>query len=226
MTPRAEKRLIAGPAGKIELALDWPLGAAATGIACVGHPHPLYGGTMDNKVAATIARTFAALGWLAVRFNFRGVGASDGTHDAGHGETEDFLHVLRTVPDLDGVGARLPKTYPVALAGFSFGSFVAACAAKSLSANARPADYLILVGAAAGKWSMPDVRSDTLVIHGENDETIALSAVLDWARPLSLPVLVIPGADHYFHRRLPLLKARISAHIRGMSQFDAADQSH
>jgi uncharacterized protein len=129
MTPRAEKRLIAGTAGRIEVALDWPLASPVAGVACIGHPHPLYGGTMDNKVAATIARTFAALGWLAVRFNFRGVGASDGTHDAGHGETEDFLHVLRTVPALAGIAERLPATYPLALAGFSFGSFVAARAA-------------------------------------------------------------------------------------------------
>jgi alpha/beta superfamily hydrolase len=226
MNPRAEKRQIAGPAGPIEIALDWPQAAAAGGLACVGHPHPLYGGTMDNKVAATIARTFAALGWLAVRFNFRGVGASGGTHDAGHGETDDFLHVLRTVPTLPGAQERLPSSFPVALAGFSFGSFVAARAAQVLTAEARPPDYLVLVGAAAGKWPMPEVRSDTLVIHGENDETIALAAVLDWARPQGLPILVIPGADHFFHRRLPTLKARISAHIRGVSQFDAADQSH
>lgn len=226
MSPRAEKRLVAGPAGQIEVALDWPHMPVATGVACIGHPHPLYGGTMDNKVAATIARTFAALGWLALRFNFRGVGASEGTHDTGIGETDDFLHVLRSVPALPEVRERLPSTSPLALAGFSFGSFVAARAAAALAAGARPADYLVLVGAAAGKWPMPDVRADTLVIHGENDETIALAAVLDWARPQGLPVLVIPGADHFFHRRLPLLKARISAHIRGMSQFDAAEQSH
>jgi len=226
MTPRGEKRLIDGPAGRIEVALDWPSGPVTGGVACIGHPHPLYGGTMDNKVAATIARSFASLGWLALRFNFRGVGASDGAHDNGDGETEDFLHVLRTVPALADVAARLPAAAPVALAGFSFGSFVAARAAQSLAEGGRPADYLVLVGAAAGKWPMPDVRADTLVIHGENDETIALAAVLDWLRPHGVPVLVIPGADHFFHRRLPVLKARISAHIRGVSQFDAASQSH
>jgi alpha/beta superfamily hydrolase len=226
MTPRAEKRQIDGPAGRIELALDWPHTPSAGGIACVGHPHPLYGGTMDNKVAATIARTFSSLGWLAIRFNFRGVGHSEGAHDHGEGETLDFLHVLRSVPGLDGVRERLAADRPVALAGFSFGSFVAARAARSLTEQARPPDYLVLVGAAAGKWPMPDVRTDTLVIHGELDETISLPAVLDWARPQGLPVLVIPGADHFFHRRLPTLKARISAHIQGMSQFDAAVQSH
>ncbi len=226
MTARAEKKLIEGPAGRIEVALDWPPSGPATGVACIGHPHPLYGGTLDNKVAATVARTFASLGWLSLRFNFRGVGASEGSHDEGRGETDDFLHVLHTVPTLPGVQDRLAASRTTALAGFSFGSFVAARAAQRLAANARPADYLVLVGAAAGKWPMPEVRGDTLVIHGENDETIGLPAVLDWARPIGLPVLVIPGADHFFHRRLGVLKARISAHIRGVSQFDAADQSH
>lgn len=226
MSARLEKKLIDGPAGRIEVVLDWPTAAQATGVACIGHPHPLYGGTLDNKVAATMARTFAALGWLSLRFNFRGVGASDGLHDNGHGETDDFLHVLRIVPALAGVAERLASSRTIALAGFSFGSFVAARAAQALAAGSRPADYLVLVGAAAGKWPMPEVRADTLVIHGENDETIGLAAVLDWARPMGLPVLVIPGADHFFHRRLGVLKARISAHIRGVSQFDAAEQSH
>lgn len=226
MTPRADKRELAGAAGRIEVALDWPPAGALGGLAVIGHPHPLYGGTMDNKVAATIARTFAALGWLAVRFNFRGVGASEGVHDHGAGETDDFLQVLAAVSQWPDVAARLPAAGPVAVAGFSFGSFVAARAAQRLTQAARPADYLILVGAAAGKWPLPEVRGDTLVIHGEQDETIPLATVLDWARPQALPVLVIPGADHFFHRKLGHLKARISAHIRGMSQFDGAQQSH
>lgn len=223
---RVEKRSIAGAAGEIELTLDWPEVQPAPGWALVGHPHPLYGGSMDNKVAATIARTFAALGWLAVRFNFRGVGASEGVHDDGRGETEDFLHLLRVVPALDGVRERLVASPRIALSGFSFGSFVAASAAHALAAEGKAADALVLVGAAAGKWPMPVVPPETLVIHGENDETIALDAVLNWARPLGLPILVIPGADHFFHRRLGILKARISAHIRGMQQFDAITQSH
>jgi alpha/beta superfamily hydrolase len=225
MTPRAEQRELAGAAGRIEVALDWPVAEAAAGVAVIGHPHPLYGGTMDNKVAATIARAFAALGWLAVRFNFRGVGASEGTHDHGDGETEDFLHVLSAVARWPDVAARLPAAPPVALAGFSFGSFVAARAAQQLAQAQRAPQALILVGAAAGKWPMPEVPADTLVIHGEQDETITLAAVLDWARPQGLPVLVVPGADHFFHRKLGTLKARISAHIRGMSAFDGVRQS-
>lgn len=223
---RVEKRLLAGAAGPIELMLDWPGPQPIPGLAVVGHPHPLYGGTMDNKVAATIARTFAALGWLAVRFNFRGVGASAGVHDDGKGETEDFLHVLRAVPTLEGVHELLAPAPRLALCGFSFGSFVAANAAQALARAGQPADALVLVGAAAGKWPMPEVSPEALVIHGEHDDTITLDAVLDWARPQGLPVLVIPGADHFFHRRLATLKARISAYIRGMLLIDAVGQSH
>jgi alpha/beta superfamily hydrolase len=231
MTPRSEQRELAGAAGRIQVALDWPAATAGSaepavaGLAVIGHPHPLYGGTMDNKVAATIARAFAGLGWLAVRFNFRGVGLSEGAHDHGDGETDDFLLVLDAAGKWSDVVRRLPATPRVALAGFSFGTFVAARAAQRLAQASRPADALVLVGAAAGKWPMPEVPGHTLVIHGEHDETITLAAVLDWARPQDLPVLVIPGADHFFHRKLGPLKARISAHIRGMSQFDGALQS-
>lgn len=219
---REDRRLIDGSAGRIELVLDVPEKDRYVGLAVVGHPHPLYGGTLDNKVAATIARSLAGLGWLTARFNFRGVGATEGTHDEGNGETDDFLHVVATVPVLPEFSARLPTPVPLALAGFSFGSFVAARGAQLLGArNPR----LILVGAAAGKWDMPKVAGGTLVIHGELDETIPLADVLEWARPQNLPVVVIPGADHFFHRRLSLLKALISAHFVGISSFDDAAQS-
>jgi alpha/beta superfamily hydrolase len=214
---------IAGAAGTIEFAADRPA-ATPQGIAYVGHPHPLFGGTLDNKVAATIARTFATLGWLAIRPNFRGVGKSAGSHDEGRGETEDFLRLIDTVPGLPefGLGADLP----VALAGFSFGSFVAAQAAQTLAAQQRAPRHLVLVGCAAGKWPMPEVAQGTLVIHGENDETVPLSAVLDWARPQGLPVVVVPGTGHFFHRRLPLLKALITTQILGMTVFDGHPQTH
>jgi alpha/beta superfamily hydrolase len=210
MTPRppirSERRLIDGPAGRIELALDAPAGAPA-GLAFIGHPHPLYGGTLENKVAATLARAFVGLGWLAVRPNFRGVGASEGSHDHGHGETDDFLHLIHSAPQwLAPDAGGLPR----ALAGFSFGSFVAAQAAARLT---PPALHLILVGAAAGKWPMPPVAADTLVIHGEFDETIPLAHVFDWARPQDLPVVVLPGADHFFHRRLATLKRLVCEHV-------------
>jgi uncharacterized protein len=208
VSPRTERRLVAGPAGRIEVALDWPDGAPI-GIAGIGHPHPLFGGTLDNKVASTLARAFVALGWLALRPNFRGVGQSEGTHDEGIGETSDFLHVLQAVP-----GDEL-ASLPRAIAGFSFGSFVAARAAAELGAAGAPPQHLVLVGAAAGKWPLPPVAAGALVIHGERDETIPLGAVFDWARPLDQPVVVIPGADHFFHRRLTLLKDLVVRHVAG-----------
>lgn len=211
MSPRTERRHVDGPAGRIELALDWP-DATARGWAFIGHPHPLYGGTLDNKVAATLARAFVALGWLALRPNFRGVGGSEGVHDHGEGETTDFLHVIAHARDW--LGAQAPAAdLPRALAGFSFGSFVAARAARTLAAQHQPVRHLVLVGCAAGKWPMPEARRDTLVIHGERDETIPLADVLDWARPQELPVVVLPGADHFFHRRLGPVKQLVMQHV-------------
>ncbi|HVG03819.1 MAG TPA: alpha/beta hydrolase [Burkholderiaceae bacterium] len=224
MPASIEKLLVDGPRGNIELALDWPANVPH-GIAFVGHPHPLFGGTLDNKVVATIARTFAGLGWLTVRLNFRGVGRSDGTHDEGRGETEDFLHLVDMVPTLPTIASKIPGPLPIALAGFSFGTFVAAKVAHTLAASNCAIKYVVLIGAAAGKWPMPDVVREALVIHGELDETIPLASVLDWARPQDLPIVVIPGADHFFHRRLGLLKRLISAHILGMPAIDAASQS-
>jgi alpha/beta superfamily hydrolase len=154
---------------------------------------------MDNKVAQTLARAFVALGYAAVRMNFRGVGKSEGEHDGGRGETDDMAllltHMQRQYPNL-----------PVALGGFSFGTFVQAQLQQRLIAQATPAERLVLVGTAAGKWAIPDVPTNTILIHGEYDDTIPLSNVLDWARPQDLPVIVIPGADHFFHRKLQHIK--------------------
>jgi alpha/beta superfamily hydrolase len=215
MHARSERRALAGPAGRIEVAIDWPDPAqhpAPAGTAFIGHPHPLYGGSLDNKVAATLARAFAALGWIALRPNFRGVGASEGAHDHGVGETDDFLHLIANARELLGRDAP-PDDAPRALAGFSFGSFVAARAARTLAARHQPVRHLVLVGSAAGKWEMPEIRRDTLVIHGENDDTIPLPDVLDWLRPQDVPLVVLPGADHFFHRRLGTLKQLVIRHV-------------
>ena len=190
---------IAGAVGNLECALDLPENDTPRGIALVAHPHPLYGGTMDNKVAQTLARAFVAIGYATARMNFRGVGKSEGEHDAGRGETDDMAllleHMQRELPGL-----------PVALAGFSFGTFVQSQLQQRLIAQGTPAERLVLVGSAAGKWAMPDVPANTILIHGELDDTIPLKDVLDWARPQDLPVLVIPGADHFFHRKLQHIK--------------------
>lgn len=227
MAPRTERRAFDGPVGKIEVAFDWPE-AEPVGFAFVGHPHPLYGGTLDNKVAATLARCFASLGWLALRPNFRGVGASAGSHDHGKGETDDLLHLIEHAPQWLGAETKLRDAAPVALAGFSFGSFVVSQAAQRLASDGRAPRHLVLVGSAAGKWPMPTVPADTLVIHGEHDETIALSAVLEWARPQDLPVVVLPGADHFFHRRLSILKSLMTTYItaREATAGDTGRASH
>ena len=198
MNANTQRFSIAGAVGALECALDLPQ-TEPRGLALVAHPHPLFGGTMDNKVTQTLARAFVALGYPAVRMNFRGVGKSEGEHDAGRGETDDMAlllaHMQRQYPHL-----------PVALGGFSFGTFVQAQLQQRLIAQGTPAERLVLVGTAAGKWSIPDVPPNTILIHGEHDDTIPLSAVLDWARPQDLPVIVIPGADHFFHRKLQHIK--------------------
>jgi len=219
--PISERRTLDGPAGHLECVIERPVGSVR-GFALIGHPHPLYGGSLDNKVAATLARAFLALGWVAVRPNFRGVGASQGTHDDGQGETQDFLFLAQQVPRLPQWKLLLPQPVPIALAGFSFGSYVAACAAQDLAQRSRPVQALVLVGTAAGKWPVPRVDPATLVIHGEVDTTIALSDVLRWARESDVPVVVIPGADHFFHRRLTTLKRLVVQNLAGAAQLAAA----
>jgi alpha/beta superfamily hydrolase len=218
---RSERRLVPGPAGRIEVALDWPDATAPRGVAHIAHPHPLYGGSLDNKVVSTLARVFCAQGWLAVRSNFRGVGATEGRHDDGRGELDDLMHLIGQVQWLPDAA---PAAVPVALAGFSFGSFVAARAAAQLRERGAAARHLVLVGAAAGKWPMPDVEPDTLVIHGEKDETILLADVFAWAGRGEVPVVVIPGADHFFHRRLPILKRLVTRHLlAAQAEFEGDD---
>ena len=198
MNKNSQKFYLTGHAGKMECLLDEPEGSPR-GIALVAHPHPLYGGTMENKVAQTLARAFVGLGSVTARFNFRGVGESEGTYDDGRGEVDDMevmlAHMLNEYPGL-----------PFTLGGFSFGTFVQAQLQQRLEAQGRPAERLVLVGTAAGKWPMPPVPLDTILIHGELDDTITLTQVFDWARPLDIPVTVIPGADHFFHRKLVHIK--------------------
>lgn len=219
MKPLAERHFVAGPAGRIEVLVECPPGVLR-GFAFIGHPHPLYGGTLDNKVAATLARAFLAMGWVAVRPNFRGVGASEGVHDDGRGETEDLLLLIDALPRWPQWAQRgLPPQVPLALAGFSFGSYVAAGAAQALAQLGRPVEALVLIGAAAGKWPLAAVGPQTVVIHGEVDETIPLADVLAWARGSEVPVIVVPGADHFFHRRLTVLKTLVMRNVLGAAQL-------
>lgn len=199
MRPPTRREFVDGPAGRIECAVDAPA-AAPRGVALVAHPHPLHGGSLDNKVAQTLARALAELGYVAWRPNFRGVGQSEGRHDEGRGEVDDLAAVLAHAEQAQGPG-------PVVLAGFSFGAAMQAKLTERLRDQGRTVERLVLVGVAVAHSTVPAVPAGTLVIHGEQDETVPLAAVLDWARPQDLPVTVLPGADHFFHRRLPLLRA-------------------
>lgn len=202
MNPRTEKTTWQGRTQTIEVAIDRPDTRTAIGVAILSHPHPLFGGTMDNKVVQTMARAFLQLGFITVRANFRGVGASSGEHDHGRGEAEDTLDVVhKAMADL-----MPPACSRLALGGFSFGAFVTTHVAKALAEQGITVDKQVLVGTACSRFEVAQVPADTLVIHGETDDTVPLSSVLDWARPQSLPVLVLPGVEHFFHGKLPLLK--------------------
>ncbi len=189
---------IDGPAGAIQAEVDEPA-SALRGVVVLCHPHPQHGGTMGNKVVQTLARAFVQMGYRAVRFNFRGVGQSAGVWDEGRGEVDDALAVIAAVRVAD---------LPMALGGFSFGGFIAAQAAAALAGHA-PIERLVLVGPATSRFPVPAVAADTVVVHGEADDVVPLSATLDWARPQALPVIVLPGVGHFFHGQLSLLKNQV-----------------
>ena len=201
MRATTRREFIEGPAGRIECAVDLPEGAPS-GVAVIAHPHPLHGGTLDNKVVQTLARAHVERGYAAYRPNFRGVGGSEGAYDEGRGEAEDLAAALAHAIASHGA-------LRVGLAGFSFG----AAMQLKLAARVHPAS-LVLAGVAVTHFDAPAAPAGTAVIHGEQDETVPLAAVLDWARPQDLPVIVLPGADHFFHRRLNVLRALVVQHLK------------
>ena len=194
MNSNTTRQMVAGPAGAIECAIDLPAGDAR-GTVVICHPHPQHGGTMDNKVVQTLARAVLALGWRSVRFNFRGIGASQGAWNEGVGEIDDALAVIAAFAE--------PAFM---LAGFSFGAFVASQAAARQPEGSKP-QRMVLVGPSTQKQVMAKVPADTVVVHGEIDDVVPLAATLAWARPQSLPVIVLPGVGHFFHGQLGLLKS-------------------
>jgi uncharacterized protein len=210
MNAHTEKLTLQGGAGSIEALRDLPDGKeypAPRGLAIITHPHPLFGGTMDNKVVQTLARAFTQAGWTALRFNFRGVGASQGVYDEGLGEADD----LRAVLELS-----CTEGTPVCLAGFSFGTFVASTVLQ-YAAQRNTLEKIVFVGTAASRFQIasiaPALHERTLVVHGEQDDTVPLASVMDWARPQLLPVTVIPAVGHFFHGQLPLLKSLVLRHL-------------
>jgi len=204
MNSATQSLTLVGGAGPIEALLDLPAGQPR-GTAVIAHPHPLFGGTMHNKVVQTLARAFVQAGWRVLRFNFRGVGASAGVYDEGRGEAQDMLALVQQ---------EAPEG-PLALAGFSFGAFVTSQALAALAP--RQPDKVVLVGTAASRFAVapiaPELHERTLVLHGESDDTVPLASVMDWARPQSLPVTVIPEVEHFFHGQLPLLKSLVLRHL-------------
>ena len=202
MNASTTRSSISGPAGSIECAADTPSGGAPRGVAVLCHPHPQHGGTMDNKVVQTLARAFVQLGYTAVRFNFRGIGASQGTYDEGRGEIDDAMAVIAAHRQLE---------ISLAIGGFSFGGAVASQAFKRLAESGQAAERLVLVGPAVLNFDVAAVPADTLVIHGELDDVVPLSAIFDWARPQALPVTVLPGAGHFFHGQLAVLKQIVTS---------------
>ena len=194
-----ERLFFTGDAGRIEVLADQPTGAPR-GLALIAHPHPQFGGTADNKVVQTLAKTFAELGYIALRPNFRGIGDSLGDYDRGVGETDDLVGVAEQARTRYG-------ELPIVLAGFSFGGYVQTRVAQRVTP-----ERMVLVAPATGylsgdrDYDTPPVRADTIVIHGEKDETVPLVNVLDWARPQDLPIIVVPEANHFFHRRLHIIK--------------------
>jgi alpha/beta superfamily hydrolase len=222
MNSRTMHHTISISVGLSELSIDFPEELLrdhtykVRGLALIGHPHPLLGGSMDNKVAQTLAKTMTMLGYVSVRPNFRGVGQSEGTFDDGVGEVDDLEQILAWMQKpsswLELLGAQENawfqevRSMPFVLAGFSFGSYVNSNLAQRLINRGKSPDRLVLVGSAAGKWDMPNIPPNTIVIHGELDETIPLKAVFEWLMSQETVVHVIPGADHFFHRKLHLIR--------------------
>jgi uncharacterized protein len=209
MNLKTQSRMVDGPAGPIQCAIDEPELAPPLGVALVCHPHPQFGGTLDNKVVQTLARSFVQLGWRSVRFNFRGVGQSAGQWDSGVGELDDAQAVLQAFAQTE----KRDNATPLALAGFSFGGYVASWIAQRLP-HREQLKHLVLVGPAVANFKAAPVSADALVIQGEQDDVVPMGAVLDWARPQALPVTVVPGAGHFFHGQLGLLKQLVLRHCR------------
>ena len=205
MKPSTITHSIQGPAGQIQVAIDEPIqDATPLGVVVICHPHPLYGGTMENKVIQSISRACTRKGWRCIRFNYRGVEESQGTWDEGQGETDDAIAVIQAlhIPDK-----------PLALAGFSFGGFVAANLLQKYAPHHqpyKPIDHILLVSPAVINFPLPPVPNHTLVIHGETDEVVPLSGTMDWARNQNLPVMVVPGVGHFFHGQLTLLQHMVT----------------
>lgn len=198
--PNEQKFFVTGPAGKLETVVTLP-DDLPRGIAIVAHPHPLYQGSMDNKIVYILVRALVEQRYITAKFNFRGVGASEGSYTEGKGEIEDVLAVTQSVRERYDTGT---EPLPLTLAGFSFGGGVQAHVAQQLHPH-----KLILVAPAVERLQAPpviDCAEHILIIQGDQDTVIPLQSTLNWATPQTLPITVIPGAEHFFHGKLNTLK--------------------
>ena len=198
--PLTEPLVIEGPLGALQAIVDIPVDADASHVAVVCHPHPVYGGTMTNKVVHMLAKSFNERGAPAVRFNYRGVGASAGSYDEGNGETDDTLAVL------DWAARRWPGAQ-LWLGGFSFGGAIAIRAAV-----ARDVRRLVTVAPAIQRVSVESSRLPRcpwLLVQGDRDELVDAAEIQRWVASLTAPpaVALLPGVDHFFHSRLNELRA-------------------
>jgi uncharacterized protein len=206
MNSQTERLMLKGASGAIEALRDVPE-TPSKGIAVICHPHPLFGGTMDNKVVQTLARAFVQTGWTALRFNFRGIGQSGGVYDEGRGEADDLRGLVMQIA---------PAGSALAIAGFSFGSFVASQVLQE-AALSHDLQKIVFVGTAAERFAVQPIPAELheklLAVHGENDDTVSLASVMNWARPQNLPITVVPQGGHFFHGQLPLLRSLVARHL-------------
>jgi uncharacterized protein len=206
MNSQTEHLMLQGASGAIEALRDVPE-TPSKGIAVICHPHPLFGGTMDNKVVQTLARAFVQTGWTALRFNFRGIGQSGGVYDEGRGEADDLRGLITQIA---------PAGSALAITGFSFGSFVASQVLQE-AALSHDLQKIVFVGTAAERFAVQPIPAELheklLAVHGENDDTVSLASVMSWARPQNLPITVVPQGGHFFHGQLPLLRSLVARHL-------------
>lgn len=197
-----------GKAGLIQTVITVP-SDRFDGLVFITHPHPLFGGSMDNKVVTTIDKAYLAKNFATVKFNFRGVGSSEGHFDNGLGETDDLLLLFDQIMEFQPIQTRLQeKSTLISFAGFSFGTYVISQALLKKSV-----DFTLLIGAAPNKWDYPDITQSFTAIHGEFDDVVPLPNVLSWMNKQEKPLIVIPGANHFFDRKLNLLKLTLSQYI-------------
>jgi alpha/beta superfamily hydrolase len=195
---------VQGQMGRLETRLTVPPTAKVGQVAVVCHPHPLFGGTMDNKVVTTIVRAYKEKGLPVVTFNFRGVGQSEGKHDNGVGEVDDVIAVITWA-------LAQTQATELYLAGFSFGSFIAAAAVSRLSALPIQLKQLVLIAPPVHHYPFAafDLPTATLIIQGDADEVVPADEVFDWADQKALKVVRFEGCSHFFHGRLPELRQSI-----------------